>query len=128
MFNSEKRRRESYKPYQHFSRSVEDKMKRKKGTQASFFVKLCSDKAAYEARLKNQTSFNLSHVKQLFETMSNYKILVDTPHILILKNSKEVEITLSKDGRIIIKKVTDKTKAEKIAQEIFQIALKASSA
>lgn len=95
-------------------------------SQASFFVKLCSDKAAYEARLKRQTSFNLLHVKQLFESAGNYQILVDTPHILILKNPKEVEVTFSKDGRIIIKKAADKMEAEKVAQEIFQTALKAA--
>jgi len=102
------------------------KMERKQEPQASFFVKLCLDKAAYEARLERQTSFNLLHVKQLFEAAGNYQILVDTPHILILKNSKEVEVTFSKDGRIIIKKVADKAEAEKVAQEIFQIAFKAS--
>jgi transcription antitermination factor NusA-like protein len=105
-------------------------MKRKQElqeTQASFFVKLCSDKAAYEARLKRQISFNLLHVKQLFEATGDYQILVDTPHILILKNLRGNEVTFSKDGRIIIKKVADKIEAEKIAQAIFQIALKASS-
>ena len=101
-------------------------MKRKEEPKASFFVKLCSDKAAYEARLEHQTSFNLFHAKQLFEATGNHQILVDTSHILILKNSKEVEITFSKDGRIIIKKAVDKAEAEKVAQEIFQIALKAA--
>jgi len=98
-------------------------MERKQESQAAFFVKLCSDKAAYEARLKRQTSFNLLHAKQQFEATGNYQILVDTPHILILKNSKEIEITFSKDGRIIIKQVADKAEAEKIAQGIFQTAL-----
>jgi hypothetical protein len=51
---------------------------------------------------------------------------VDTPHILILKNSK-VEVTFSKDGRIIIKKAADKAEAEKVAQIVFHIALEAAS-
>ena len=102
-------------------------MERKQESPMSFFVKLCSDKAAYEARLKRQTSFNLLHVKHLFEATGEYQILVDTPHILILKNSKKREVTFSKDGRIIIKKVADKAEAEKVAQEIFQTALKTSS-
>ena len=102
-------------------------MGRKQGPQASLFVRLCSDKAAYEARLKRQTSFNLLNAKQLFEATGNYQILVDTPHILILRNSKEIEVTFSKDGRIIIKKAANKAEAEKVAQKIFQIALKASS-
>lgn len=102
-------------------------MGRKQESQVAFFVKLCSDKAAYEARLKRQTSFNLLQAKQLFEATGNYQILADTPHILILKNPKEVEVTFSKDGRLIIKKVADKTEAEKVGQEIFQIVLEASS-
>jgi hypothetical protein len=122
-----KRYRESYKSYQHFMQCIKEKIKMEgKEPQASFFVKLCSDKAAYEARLKRQTSFNLFHVKQLFEASGTYQILVDTPHILILKNSK-VEVTFSKDGRIIIKKAADKTEAEKVAQTVFQIALEAAS-
>jgi hypothetical protein len=99
-------------------------MEREQESQDSFFVKLCSDKAAYEARLKRQTSFTLRHAKQLFEATGNYKMLVDTPHILILRNSKEVEITFSRDGRIIIKKVADRSEAEKAARAIFQTALK----
>lgn len=106
---------------------LEDKkMKGKQEPQVPFFVKLCSDKAAYEARLKRQTSFNLLLAKQLFEATGNYKILVDTPHMIILKDSKEVEVTFSKDGRTIIKKAADKTEAEKVAQEIFQTAMKAA--
>jgi len=101
-------------------------MGRKQEQPIAFFVKLCSEKATYEARLKRQTRFNLPHVKQLFEVTGNYQILVDTPHILILKNSRDVEVTFSKDGRTIIKKVADKTEAEKVAQEIFQTALQAS--
>jgi hypothetical protein len=102
------------------------KMGKMQESQASFFVKLCSDKAAYEARLKRQTRFNLLHAKQLFEASDKYQILVDTPYILILKNSKEIEVTFSKDGRIIIKKATDEREAEKIAQKVFQIAFEAS--
>jgi len=92
-----------------------------------FFVKLCSDKAAYEVKLQRKICFTMERLKQLFEATGEYELVVYTPHITIIKSCRGAEVTFSKDGRILIKKVLDKGEAEAIAEDVLQIALEAST-
>jgi len=92
-----------------------------------FFVKLCSDKAAYEVKLQRKIFFTMDRLKQLFEATGEYELVVYTPHITIIKSCKGAEATFSKDGRILIKKVLNKSEAEAIAEDVLQIALEAST-
>jgi len=92
-----------------------------------FLVKLCSDKAAYEVKLQRKIYFTMSRLKQLLETTAGYELVVYTPHITIIKSCKGIEVTFSKDGRILIKNVLDKSEAEAIAEDVLQIALGAST-
>lgn len=87
-----------------------------------FSVKLCSDKAAFEVRIQRKVFFNMDKVKQLFETRHDSEIVVFTPHMIILR-SNGAEITLSKDGRMLIKKVANETEATQVANKILRTAL-----
>lgn len=91
-----------------------------------FFVKLCSDKAAYEVKLQRKIPFAMKHLKQSFDTIG-YKLVIYTPHITIVKSCKGPEVTFSKDGRILIKNVVDKGEAEAIAEDVWKIVLEASA-
>ena len=88
-------------------------------------VKLCSDRAAYEVRMQSQTVFNMEKVKELLEAAHNHEIIVYTPHMIILR-SGGAEVTFSRDGRMLIKKVSNEAEATEIAQKIFQTALSAA--
>jgi len=88
-----------------------------------FFVKLCSDKAAFEAHPTRRLSLNMNEVKQTLEESKRHEIIVYTPHIVILRSGK-AETTLSRDGRMLIKKVTNEAEATQIAQQLLQIILK----
>jgi len=92
-----------------------------------FFVKLCSDKAAYEVKLQRKIYFKMDCLKELFEATGQYELVVYTPHITIIKSCRGAEVTFSKDGRILIKKALDKREAEAIAEDVLQIALEAST-
>jgi len=81
-------------------------------------VKLCSDPAAFEARTAKKLSLNMGEVKRTLEESKEYKIVVYTPHIIILKSGC-AEITLSRDGRMLIKRVSNEAKATKLAQRIL---------
>lgn len=82
-------------------------------------VKLCSDKAAYEARISQKLSIHMPAAKQALEKAKEHEILIYTPHILIIRSQK-AETTLSKDGRMIIKRVSSESEAAKVAQQILQ--------
>jgi len=86
-------------------------------------VKLCSDKAAFEAKPIKTLSINMDSAKQKLETSGQNKILVHTPHMIILRNNK-AETTLSKDGRMLIKRVSDEAEAAQVAQQILTTILR----
>jgi len=89
------------------------------------FVKLCSDGAAFEVRIQRKVFFNMDKVRQLFETCHDFEIVVYTPHMIILRSGR-AETTLSKDGRMLIKKVSNESEATQIARKILRTALSAA--
>jgi len=90
-----------------------------------FFVKLCSNKAAFEVRTQRKVFFNMYKVKQLLEACHDYEIVVYTPHLVVLRSGK-AEATLSKDGRMLIKRVSSESEAIQIASKILRTALAAA--
>jgi len=89
------------------------------------FIRLCSEKTAFEVQMQQRIHFNMDEVKRLFEAISGYEIVVHTPYIIVLKSQKGTEVTLSSNGRMLIKRVSDEKEARTIAQDILQVALKA---
>lgn len=102
-------------------------MKKKRENHPSYFVKLCADKAAYEAKFSQNLRFDMSSVKKAFEDSKRFQIVLFTPHLIILKDARRPEITLSKDGRMLIKEASSKNQAEAIVEDVLQVALKAST-
>jgi len=86
------------------------------------FVKLCSDKAAFEVRTKRNLSLSMNEVKRRLEESREHKIIVYTPHVVILR-SGNTETTLSRDGRMLIKKVSDEAQAIEVATQILKTIL-----
>lgn len=95
-------------------------MKIEYASSMPFFVKLCSDKAAYEVKLQRKIRFAMDNLKHLFETTRGYELVVYTPHITIVKSCKGPEVTFSKEGRILIKNVVDKSEAEAVAEDVLR--------
>jgi len=88
------------------------------------FVKLCSDKTAFEVRTQRKVQLDMDKVKQIFEACHDPEIVVYTPHMIILRSGR-AETTLSKDGRMVIKRVSNESEAAQVAQKILQTALAA---
>lgn len=86
------------------------------------FVKLCSDRAAYEARTGRTLHLNMGEIKKRLDQSKESKIIVYTPHIVIIRTGR-AEITLSKDGRMLIKRVASKTEATHVAQRLLRTVL-----
>ena len=86
--------------------------------QPRLLVKLCSDRSAFEARPVKQMTLDMSRVKQALEQRGLHEIVVDTPHIIIVR-SGEAETTLSRDGRMLIKRVSDEDEATRVANQIL---------
>jgi len=107
-------------------KQLEMPMKNEEKLSTLFSLKLCSDRAAFRVQLRGKVFFNMEKVRQIFEGCCNCEILVYTPQMIILR-SENAEITLSRDGRILIKKAANESEATDIAYRILQLALKAAT-
>lgn len=89
-----------------------------------FSVRLCSDKAAFEVKISCKISFNIADLERLLKSMKENKIIVNTPHIVIFR-IKGAEVTLSRNGRMLIKKVRNEKEATAVAREVLRVGSKA---
>jgi len=95
-------------------------MTAKDSSSLKLIVKLCSDKAAFEARTSKRLTLNMGEVKRTLEQSKQHSIILDTPHVIILKSGR-AEITLSRDGRMLIKRVSSDTEATQVATEMINV-------
>jgi len=100
-------------------------MIKEKKLSIPLFVKLCSDKTAFEVRMREKVFFDMDRLRQLFEACHDPEIVVYTPHMIILR-SRRAETTFSKDGRMLIRRVSNESEATQIARKILRTALTAA--
>lgn len=94
-------------------------MTNKRELTIPFSVRLCSDKAAFEVRIQRKIFFNMDHLERLLRSGKN-EIIVSTPHILIFRTG-DAEVTLSKNGRMLVKRVKSERDAAAVAQRILRV-------
>ena len=88
----------------------------------SLFFKLCSDHLSIEAIPRRATKINLARFKgQLF---SGLELMLWAPQFVVLKNREGHEITLRRDGRMIIRKAPSEQVAERAANEVMTVVSK----
>jgi len=88
-------------------------------------VKLCSDRAAFEAVPQRRVFFDMNMVRQLFDAIETFEILVYTPSIIIIRSSEGREVTFSRDGRMLLKKILNEDEATALAQGVLEIVSRA---
>jgi hypothetical protein len=86
---------------------------------AAFIVRLCSDKAAYEAVPKNRLKVDLARLRRSLESSGNCEITLWTRQLMVVKKTDATEITIVADGRLIIRNVADEEAARKIAETLL---------
>jgi len=92
------------------------------GTQTrhgSLFFKLCSDHLSIEAIPRKATKIDLARLKD--RAIAGHKTMLWTPHFVVLRNDEGHEITLRRDGRMIIRKVTSEQVAKRAADEVMRV-------
>jgi hypothetical protein len=85
---------------------------------AAFMIRLCSDRAAYEAVPKKRLKVDLTRVKVSLERGGDCEIALWTPQLMVIKQKNGVEITIVDDGRLIIRNVADEDTAQEIAETL----------
>ena len=85
----------------------------------AFMIRLCSDKAAYEAVPKKRFKVDLEKLKRSLERAGNCEITLSTRHLIVIKRSDAIEVTIVDDGRLIIRNVADEQVAQRIAEAML---------
>ena len=85
------------------------------------FFRLCSDHISIEAIPKKPVRVDFAKFKD--RSLRNYELIMWTPHFVVLKNRSGQEITLRKDGRMVIRKAASESVAELAATAVMRLVL-----
>lgn len=89
--------------------------------QSQLFFRLCSDHLSIEAIPKKRLLVDLDAIKN--RQLGQHEIILWTPHFVILKNRSGHEVTLRKDGRMIIRNAESEEIAQQSASEALNLVL-----
>jgi hypothetical protein len=85
----------------------------------AFMIRLCSDRAAYEAVPKKRYKVDISALRLLLEREGDCEIALCVPQLMVVRRSDDTEVTIIDDGRMIIRNVADEEAARRIAETIL---------
>ena len=81
------------------------------------FFKLCSDHLSIEAIPRRVIRVDIAELKH--RAMLGLELMLWTPHFVVLRNREGQEITLRRDGRMIIRKAESEPVAKRAAAEVM---------
>lgn len=85
--------------------------------QESMFFKLCSDHLSIEAIPRRTIRIDIAELKH--RAISGFELMLWTPLFVVLRNREGQEITLRRDGRMIIRKAESEPDAKRAAAEVM---------
>jgi len=83
----------------------------------SLIFKLCSDHLSIEAIPRKAVRIDLAGLRG--RLISGFELMLWTPQFVVLRNRAGHEVTLRRDGRMIIRKAASEEVAEVTAKEIM---------
>jgi hypothetical protein len=86
------------------------------------FFKLCSDHLSIEAIPRKPLAIDLEEMKG--HPLPKHEVMMWTPHFVVLKNKNGQEITLRRDGRMIVRQASSEQVARAAAVDIMSLVLK----
>ena len=85
----------------------------------TFVIRLCSDKAAYEAVPRTRLKVDLTRLRRSLEGCGECEMTFWTRQLMVVKQRDATEITIVDDGRLIIRNVADEQTAQRKAEELM---------
>ena len=92
--------------------------------QMPLFFKLCSDHLSIEAIPRSAMRIDLKRMKN--NPLREHELMMWTPHFVVLRNRRGQEITLRKDGRMVVRKADSENTAKEAAIQIMALVLRES--
>ena len=86
---------------------------------AALFFKLCSDHLSVEAIPRKPLAIDIEGMKG--QPIHKHELVMWTPHFVILRNKTGQEITLRRDGRMIVRKASSEQVAHAAATDVLSL-------
>ena len=86
---------------------------------------LCSGGTAYEAKPQIKTRIKLDTVLEALRNHRGFEVLAYTPYMLIVKTPSGAEVSITKRGKLIIKRVEREDEARTAAYDVLRIGASA---
>lgn len=90
--------------------------------EKQLFFRLCSDHLSIEAIPRRPIIVDFKRMKE--HPIRDHELLMWTPHFAVLKNQTGQEITLRRNGRMVIRKAASETVARNAAMEVMNLVLR----
>jgi hypothetical protein len=87
--------------------------------QIPLFFKLCSDHLSVEAIPRKSIRIELWRLKE--HTLSGHELMLWTPHFAVLRNAHGQEITLRRNGRMIVRKAGSEEVARRAVNDVMNL-------
>ena len=87
-------------------------------SNSQLFFKLCSDHLAIEAIPKIKLKLDLSKIRK---ELDDFVVTLWTPHFVVLKGVSGEEVTLRRDGRMIVRNSDSEANAEAAAVRVLSL-------
>lgn len=84
-----------------------------------FMIRLCSDRAAYEAIPKKRVTIDIGSLRRWLEGAGECEVTLYTPTFMVIKRRDGVEVTVVDDGRMIIRNAPNESAASMIAEGVL---------
>ena len=86
------------------------------------FFKLCSDHLSVEAIPRKPLALDIEGMKD--QAIRKHELVMWTPHFVVLRNMTGQEITLRRDGRMIVRKASSEQVAHAAATDVMNLVMK----
>ena len=83
------------------------------------FFKLCSDHLSVEAIPRKPLAIDIEGMKG--QPIHKHELVMWTPHFVVLRNKTGQEITLRRDGRMIVRKASSEQVAHAAATDVLSL-------
>lgn len=90
--------------------------------RGQFFFRLCSDHVSIEAIPTKRVSVDLAKIKTT--PVQGHRLLLWTPAFVVLQNQEGHEVTLRRDGRMVVRKAGSEDIARRTAINVLEIISK----
>ncbi len=91
------------------------------------YVRLCSDHLSLEVIPRHNLRLDLKFLESALARSAGFSTIVASDDFLIIKHDKGAEITIRRDGRMIVRRVSGEDEVRILANELLNLSVKSES-